>query len=340
MPTAPTPTRILITDFVWPSTAPEREVLAAGLGDVGGVEVIEAPDGSEATLARLAADCDGIMTCFAQVTPAVVRAAERCRVISRYGVGVDNIAVDVATELGIPVTYVPDYCVDEVSDHVLALLLTWNRQVGFYDGLARAGRWEGTPSPHPLTRLRGQTIGIVGFGRIGRVVADKARAFGLDVVVFDPYLPADAALPDGVAAASLDDLLTASDYVTVHTPLNDETRGLIGAAAFQRMKPSAYIINCARGPIIDEPALIDALRTGQIAGAGLDVMESSAPPADHPLFSMDNVIVTPHVAFLSQQSVLELEVRTAQATVDVLQGRMPEFLVNPAALPRSRVALQ
>ena len=148
-----TTTRILITDFVWPSTAPEREVLAAGLGD--GVEVIEVPDGSEATLAGLAADCDGIMTCFAQVTPAVVRAAERCRVISRYGVGVDNIAVDVATELGIPVTYVPDYCVDEVSDHVLALLLTWNRQVGFYDGIAKAGRWEGAPSPASADPIAG-----------------------------------------------------------------------------------------------------------------------------------------------------------------------------------------
>ena len=329
-----TPTRILITDFVWPSNAPEREVLTAGLGDA--VEVVEAPDGSEDTLAALAVDCDGIMTCFAQVTPAVVRAAERCRVISRYGVGVDNIAVDVATELGIPVTYVPDYCVDEVSDHVMALLLSWNRQVGFYGSLAKAARWEGTASPHPLTRLRGQTIGIVGFGR---VVADKARAFGLDVVVFDPYLPGDATLPDGVSAATMDDLLAASDYVTVHTPLNEETRELIGRREFERMKPSAYIINCARGPIVDEPALVGALRAGQIAGAGLDVMESASPPAAHPLFAMDNVIVTPHVAFLSQQSVLELEVRTARATVDVLQGRMPEFLVNPAVLPHSRVAL-
>ena len=194
------PTRILITDFVWPSTAPERDVLAAGLGH--DVHVIEAPDGSEATLTALAADCDAIMTCFAQVTPAVVQAAQRCHCISRYGVGVDNIAVDVATQLGIPVTYVPDYCVDEVSDHVMALLLTWNRQVGFYDAVAKTGRWEGTPSPHPLTRLRGQTIGIVGFGRIGRAVADKARAFGLSVLAFDPYLPADANLPDGVSAAT------------------------------------------------------------------------------------------------------------------------------------------
>lgn len=332
------PLRILITDFVWPATAPERAVLAAGLGD--GVEVVEAPDGSEATLAALAADCDGIMTCFAQVTPAVVRAAERCRVISRYGVGVDNIAVAVATELGIPVTYVPDYCVDEVSDHVMALLLAWNRQVGFYDRLAKAGRWEGAASPHPLTRLRGQTIGIVGLGRIGRAVAAKARAFGLAALAYDPYLASDAALPDGVTAVSLDELLAAADYVTVHTPLNDETRGLIGAEALARMKPAAYLINCARGPIVDERALYAALRDGQIAGAGLDVMESAAPPADHPLFALDNVIVTPHVAFLSQQSVLELEVRTAQATVDVLQGRMPEFLVNPAVLPHSRVRLR
>ena len=327
--------RILITDYVWPSTRPEREALAAV-----NAEVVEAPDPSEATLAALAADCDAIMTCFAQVTPAVVRAAERCRVISRYGVGVDNIAVDVATALGIPVTYVPDYCVDEVSDHVMALLLTWNRQVGFYDAAAKAGRWEGVPSPHPLTRLRGQTIGIVGFGRIGRAVAAKARAFGLSAVAHDPYLPDDAPLPDGVTAASLDDLLAAADYVTVHTPLNDETRGLIGTPALARMKPSAYLINCARGSIVDETALYTALREGHIAGAGLDVMESASPPADHPLFLLDNVIVTPHVAFLSQQSVLELEVRTARATVDVLQGRMPEFLVNPAVLPHSRVKLR
>lgn len=338
MPTVTNSTRILITDFVWPSTGPERAVLAAGLGDA--VQVVEAPDGAESTLAALAADCDAIMTCFAQVTPAVVRAAGRCRVISRYGVGVDNIAVDAATELGIPVTYVPDYCVDEVSDHVMALLLAWNRQIGFYDGIAKAGRWEGVAAPHPLIRLRGQTMGIVGFGRIGRAVADKARAFGLSILVSDPYLPADAALPDGATAAALDELLAGADYVTAHTPLNAATQGLIDARALSLMKPSAYLINCARGPIVDEEALYAALRDGVIAGAGLDVMESAAPPAGHPLFALDNVIVTPHVDFLSQQSVRELEVRTAQATVDVLQGRMPEFLVNPAVLPHSRVALR
>ena len=329
------PPRILITDFVWPSTGPERLVLA----EIG-AEVVEAPDGSEDTLVALATDCDGIMTCFAQVTPRVVQAAQRCRVISRYGVGVDNIAVDVATELGIPVTYVPDYCVDEVSDHVMALLLTWNRQVGFYDRMAKAGKWEGVASPHPLTRLRTQTIGVIGFGRIGRAVARKARAFGLAVLVYDPYLPADAALPDGMSASTFESVLAGSDYVTLHTPLNDDTRGLIDDCAINHMKSSAYLINCARGPIIDETALYKALRDERIAGAGLDVMESATPPASHPLFELDNVIVTPHVAFLSQQSVLELEERTARATVDVLQGRMPEFLVNPAVLSHSRIALQ
>ena len=326
--------RVLVTDYVWPSTVPEREVLA----EIG-AEIIESPGPSEDTLATLAEDADAIMTCFAQVTERVVRSAQKCRVISRYGVGVDNIAVDTATSLGIPVTYVPDYCVDEVSDHVMALLLTWNRQVGFYDGVAKQGRWEGVPSPVPLIRLRGCRLGIVGMGRIGRAVAGKARAFGMDVLAHDPYIPEGQSAGDGITLVDLPTLLSESDYVTIHTPLNDETRGLIGVNEFRQMKSSAYIINCARGPIIDEPALVAALRDGQIAGAGLDVMEEAAPPAGHPLFGMNNVIITPHVAFLSRQSVLELEVRTAKATADVLQGRMPEFLVNPAVLPHSRVKL-
>ncbi len=326
--------RVLVTDFVWPSTQPEREVLASI-----GAEIIEAPDGSEDTLASLAADVDAIMTCFAQVTSKVVEAAGKCQVISRYGVGVDNIAVSTATKEGIVVTYLPDYCVDEVSDHVVALMMTWNRQIQFYDGVAKEGRWEGVRSPVPLVRLRGQVMGIIGFGRIGRAVAVKAHALGLDVLAHDPYLPPEAALPPGVAAVDMPTLLARSDFVTVHTPLNEDTRGLIGAEAFAEMKPNAFVINCARGPIIDEDALYQALRDGRIAGAGLDVMEQGHPPADHPLFALSNVLVTPHVAFLSQQSVLELEVRTAQATADVLSGRMPEFLVNPDVLPHSRVKL-
>jgi D-3-phosphoglycerate dehydrogenase len=279
------------------------------------------------------------MTCFAQVTPRVVRAAKRCLVISRYGVGVDNIAVDTATAEGIVVTYLPDYCVDEVSNHVMALLLTWNRQVGFHDAMARQGHWGGAPAPVPLVRLWGRTLGIIGLGRIGRAVANKARAFGLTILACDPYLPPEATLPQGVHVADLSTLLRESDYITLHTPLNAETRGLIGAREMGMMKPTAFLINCARGPIIDEAALYAALRDRRIAGAGLDVMEQAAPSADHPMFQLDNLLVTPHVAFLSQQSVHELEVRTAQATADVLMGRMPQFLVNPAVLPHARVKL-
>ena len=315
--------RVLVTDTVWPSTGPEQEVL-----DRIGAEIIEAPEASEPTLASLAVDVDAIMTCFAQVTSTVVRAAKKCQVISRYGVGVDNLAVATATEEGI-----------EVSDHVMALLLSWNRQIGFYDALAKEGRWSGVASPVPLVRLRGRTLGIAGLGRIGRAVAAKAQAFGLDVLAHDPYMPDGISPPSNVRLVDLPTLLAESDYVTLHTPLNDETRGYIGAGEFAMMKTSAFIINCARGPIIDEDSLYAALRDGQIGGAGLDVMEVAAPPADHPLFALDNVLVTPHVAFLSQQSVLELEVRTAQATADVLQGKMPEFLGNPAVVPHSRVKL-
>ena len=326
--------RVLVTDYVWPSTRPEREVLSSI-----GAEIIEAPDPSEDTLADLASDADAIMTCFAQVTDRVVRAARKCLVISRYGVGVDNIAVDTATAEGIPVTYVPDYCVDEVSDHVMALLLTWNRQIGFYGQEAKQGRWEGVRSPVPLVRLRGSTIGVLGLGRIGRAVSVKAKAFGMNVLAHDPYLPQSDAVTLGIRLVDLATLLAESDYVTIHTPLNPQTQGLIGAPELARMKPTAFLINCARGPIIDEAALYAALSERRIAGAGLDVMEQAAPAASNPIFSLDNVVVTPHVAFLSQQSVHELEVRTAQATVDVLQGRMPQFLFNPAVLPHSRVQL-
>ncbi len=304
-----------------------------------GAELVEAPDTREETLVALAADADGIMTCFAQVTAKVIIAAKQCLVISRYGVGVDNIAVDSATQEGIAVTYVPDYCVDEVSDHVMALLLTWNRQIGFYDAVAKRGEWAGTSSPVPLTRLRGQKLGILGLGRIGRAVADKGRAFGLEILGHDPYLSDNQSGPADVRLMDLPGLLAEADYLTVHTPLNQQTQGLLGMEQFRLMKPTAYVINCARGPIIDEPALYLALRDGVIAGAGLDVMEQAAPPADHPIFKLDNVLVTPHVAYLSQQSVHELEVRTAQATVDVLQGRMPQFLVNPQVLAHSRVQL-
>ena len=328
--------KVLTTDYVWSSVEPEREVLGAA-----GIELAVAPDANEDTLISMVGDVDGILTCFAQVTENVVRAAEKCVVIGRYGVGVDNIAVDAATELGIAVTYVPDYCVDEVSDHVMALLLAWNRRIVPLDRSVRTGGWGSLGLGMRMMRLRGKTLGVVGFGRIGRAVCTKALAFGFEVLTSDPYLSADVAQEHGARMVDMPSLLRASDFVTLHSPLTPETTNLIGRAELEMMKPEAFLINAARGPLIDEAALYDALTSGAIAGAGLDVMVDAVPPPDHPLFKLDNVLVTPHTAFFSQEAVLELERRAAGEVASVLQGRMPDNLVNPAVLshpnPRHRL---
>ena len=320
--------KVLITDHVWPSTDPERAVLEAG----GAAEVVVAPDGDEATLIELARESDAIMTCFALVTENVVRAAERCVVIGRFGVGVDNIAVSTATELGIAVTYVPDYCVDEVSDHVMALLHAWNRKIVLFDRSVKEQGWGSQALTMRMMRLRGKTIGIVGFGRIGQAVAVKARAYGLNILAADPVVTSETVESFGGALVDLPTLLGESDFVSLHTPLTDETRNLIGRDQLAAMKPEAFLINAARGPLIDETALYDALRGGVIAGAGIDVMVDNVPPSNHPLLSLDNIIITPHVAFFSQESTLELEQRAAAEVVSVMQGRMPENLVNRAVL--------
>ena len=319
--------KVLITDHVWPTIDPERQVLEAG-----GAEVVVAPNGDEGTLIEMARDADAIMTCFALVTENVVRAAGQCRVIGRFGVGVDNIAVDTATELGIAVTYVPDYCVDEVSDHVMALLHAWNRRIVLFDRSVKEGGWGSQGLTMRMMRLRGKTIGIVGFGRIGQAVAAKARAYGLNILAADPVVPADAVKSLGGNPVDLDTLLEQSDFVTLHAPLTEGTRNLIGREELAKMKPEAFLINAARGPLIDEAALYDALASGKLAGAGLDVMVDNVPPRNHPLLSLDNIIVTPHVAFFSQESTLELEQRAAAEVVSVMQGRMPDNLVNRAVL--------
>lgn len=328
------PKKVLVTDYVWPDLEPERAVF-----DPLGIELVVSPSGDEQTLIDLARDADGILTCFAQVTPAVLQAAERMKVVARYGVGVDNIAVDDATGLGIAVTYVPDYCVDEVSDHVLAFLLAFNRRVVLFDNATKRDGWGSLELNLPMTRLRGLTIGVVGFGRIGRSAARKAQAFGLNVLVADPFVDAPLVEEAGGRLVELPALLAGSDFVTLHSPLNDDTRGMIGADELDAMKETAFLINCARGPLIDEPALIGALQNKGIAGAGLDVMESNHPPADHPLFGMDNVIVSPHVAFYSPESTRELQRRATESVAEVLGGHMPENLYNRAVIGKARAAL-
>jgi D-3-phosphoglycerate dehydrogenase len=328
--------KVLVTDYVWPSVEPERAVLARI-----GAELVVAPDGNEATLISMAKDVDGILTCFAQVTDQVVRAAQKCVVIGRYGVGVDNIPVDTATELGIAVTYVPDYCVDEVSDHVIGLLLAWNRRIALFDRSVKTTGWGSVALDMPMLRLRGKKLGIIGFGRIGRVVCQKALAFGFEVLAYDPYVSADAVAQQGGKMVDRQTLLRQADFITLHAPLTPATRNLIGQAELALMKPTACLINCARGPLIDEEALYEALKNKRLGGAGLDVLVDAHPSPDHPLLKLDDVIITPHVAFFSQEAVLELEERAAAEVASVLQGKLPANLVNQDVLshpnPRHRL---
>lgn len=321
------PKKVLITDYVWPSVDPEREVL-----EQANIELIVAPNGNEKTLADLAQDVDGILTCFAKVTENVVKSAQKCSVISRYGVGVDNIAVETSTEHGILVTYVPDYCVDEVSDHIMALILSWNRRIVLFDKDTKTNGWGNAGLGMRIMRLRGKKLGVVGFGRIGRVVASKARAFGLEILAYDPMLTADAVAEHGATMVELHTLLKESDFITLHSPLNPSTRNMIGKDELDLMKPEAFLINAARGGLIEEDALYNSLISKQIAGAGLDVVEDIAPELNHRILQLDNVIVTPHTAFFSQEAVLELEQRAAQEVVRALAGQMPENLINKEVL--------
>tara|TARA_B100001750_G_scaffold238416_1_gene244899 strand:- start:7179 stop:8171 length:993 start_codon:yes stop_codon:yes gene_type:complete len=323
--------KVLVTDYVWPSTDPERAVIEAG-----GAELVIAPDSDEDTLIELARDSDAIMTCFAKVTEKVVRAAENCLVVSRYGVGTDNIAVDVATELGIIVTYVPDYCVDEVSDHVLGMMLAWNRRIVMHNTDTKVNGWGNAGLGFRIMRLRGKRLGVVGFGRIGRAVADKARAFGMEVIASDPFVTAEQMAEVGVVKAETPELLSQCEFVTLHSPLIPQTQDMISVEEFGQMRSDAFLINCARGGLVDEEALYSALTSGAIAGAGLDVLVDLQPPLDHRIIQLDNVIVTPHTAFFSQEATLELEERAAEAVIDVFKGRMPANVFNKSVLESSR----
>jgi D-3-phosphoglycerate dehydrogenase / 2-oxoglutarate reductase len=325
--------KVLVTDYAWPSLDIERDVL----GSIGAQLVVAAsPD--EATLVDLAQDADAILTNWATVPPAALDVAARCVVVSRYGVGVDNIPVARATELGIAVSNVPDFCRDEVSDHTLALLLASARRVVHMSRETVRGVWSLEQGPQ-LRRVRGLTLGLVGYGSIARAVVPKAQAFGLRVVAYSPRL-APRVMEDGVEAVeSLDALLVQSDFVSLHAPLRPETAGMIGDEQLRLMKPSSYLINTSRGGLVDEDALYRALDEGWIAGAAVDVLVDEPPQPDLELLRLDGLVVTPHAAFYSDAAIAELQRRAAENVATALQGRLPPTLVNPAVArsPRLRI---
>lgn len=263
----------------------------------------------------------------------VIRRMPHCRVIARYGIGVDNVDAGAATERGVLVTNVPDYCVDEVATHTVALILAASRRLPANLQAVKRGDWS-FAAMKGAAALSSQTVGLVGFGRIGRAVADKLRSLVEEIVVFDEMVDDEVIVGAGATAVLFDGLVRRVDYLSLHCPLTDETRGLVDAAVLEAMKPDAWLINTARGEIVNEKALIDALKRGVIGGAALDVLSNEPPEMDHPLLHLENAIVTPHVAHYSERAMSELQRRTAEAARTVLEGAVPESPVNPEVTSR------
>jgi D-3-phosphoglycerate dehydrogenase len=316
---------VAVADSVFPNLDPAREVLSKI-----GAELRLAEKPTPEGIVQVARDADAVLVTYAKITGEMLRQMPRCRIIARFGVGVDNVDIAAATDAGIVVTRVPDYCIDEVSDHTLALLLALVRKIPFANSRAHAGRWE-MSAVVPIHRLRGRVLGLAGFGKIPQLVTPKAKAFGLRVVTYDPYVAQEVTTAADVERVDFAELVKISDYISIHTPLMPETQGLFNADVFRKMKPTAYLINTARGPIVDEAALAHALDAGELAGAALDVL-SQEPPTASPLMGRDNVILTPHMSFYSEESLVELQTKAAEEVVRVLTGQPPRNPVNPQAL--------
>lgn len=314
--------KVVITDCDHPSIEIERKVLS----EIN-PEFILAQCETEDEVIEAAKDADGIINQYAPITRRVVESLKRCKVIARYGVGVDNIDVEAATEHKIIVANVPDYCIDEVSTHTMALILACARGITLLDSKIREKKWDFTLAK-PLFRTKGKILGLFGLGRIARVVAQKASGFGFKIIAYDPYVSKN---DDGIELVEFSKLLSNSDFISIHSPLTDETRYLFGENKLRAMKKTAYLINTSRGPIVDEEALYKALKKRWIAGAALDVMEKEPPDWKNLLPKLDNLIITPHISFYSEESYVELKTKTAKAVLSVLKGGLPRAMVNPQA---------
>ena len=299
-----------------------------------GARIVPAGARSEAEILNRCSEADALMVVFAPITRNVIAGLKHCQLIVRYGVGVDNIDVAAATERGIPVAYVPDYCLDEVSNHVMMLLLASARKLRPLLGRVASGD-TALDNLQPLLRgvgaISGETLGLLGFGKIARMVAQKARAFGLRLLAYDPYVAPAEMEATGVEATDLENLLAGSDYVSCHLPLLPTTRALLNADAFRRMKRNAYFINTSRGGVVDEPALVQALTEGWIAGAALDVVAQEPVRPDNPLAALPNVLLTPHTAYYSDLASRRLRSLAAGEVRRVLDGEPPTpgRCVNP-----------
>jgi len=313
---------IAVTDSVFPSLDPAKAALARLNPTLRMSKSSNADD-----ILSVAKDADAILVTYAKLTRDILLQLTKCKAIGRFGLGVDNIDLPTAKEKGIAVNYVPDYCIREVSDHAMALLLALIRKVPLANRLVQAGRWE-MPAVVPIRRLEGTVLGLVGFGHIPRLVVPKAQAFGMKVIAYDPFVKPEQFKALNVEGVDFDTLLKNSDYISVHAPLLPATRGMLNADAFAKVKKGVYIVNTARGPLIDEAALIAALDAKQVGGAALDVVTTEPLAKDSPLLNRDNVIVTPHTGFYSVEALEELQTKCAADVARVLSGEKAVYPIS------------
>lgn len=324
--------KVVVTDWEYADLRYEKEIL-----DHEDIDLIPAQCKTEEDVIEIAKDADGMINQYAPISQRVLDRLERCQIITRYGVGVNTIDIEAATEKGICVANVPDYCKDEVADHALALLMAWTRKVIVANHYVKNKVWDFKVT-QPIYRLRGKVLGLVGFGMIPQSLAEKVKPLGLQVVAHDPFVPESVARDKGVSLVTLEELCQQSDFLSVHAPLLASTTGMIGRDQFAKMKETAILINTSRGPVVDEQALIEALQTKKIAGAALDVVEEEPIPSDHPFLDMEQVILTPHVAWYSEESARELRYKAAMGVMDVLVHKeLPRYLVNRKVIPKKEL---
>lgn len=319
-------TLVAIADTVFPDWKPAEQVLASL-----NVELVRAETPDKDAILAVAKDAEALFVTYAQITAEVIAGLNNCKVIGRFGVGTDNIDIDAATKAGIVVTFAPLYCLDEVSDHAMSLLLSLARKIPFSDAMVKGGRWE-MPAVVPIRRFKGRTLGLVGIGNIAQAIIGKAQAFGIKTIAADPYAPDDVFAKNNTEKVDLDELYARSDYISVHAPLTPETQDMFSTDAFSKMRNDALLINTSRGPLVDVEALAKALDAGEIGGAALDVMPQEPPAAGNPLFGRDDVILTPHTGFYSEDALLDLQTTVASDVAAVLGGNRPKFPVNPKVL--------
>ncbi len=322
--------KVVISDYVWPNIDIEKNFF-----DSKNIELVVSKNKSD--LKKQIVDADGLLFCFESIDEDILRSSKNLKVAQRYGIGVDNINIEVATELGIVVSNIPDYCIDEVSDHAMSMILSLNRLLARDSDLVKKGLWNEIKKDKRVYRLSEATLGLLGFGRIGRRISKKAKNFGLKVIAYDPYINEKEI--DDVEIHSLNKVLKDSNIISLHLPLTEQTNHIIDTEQFDLMNKDTILINVSRGGLINEEALIENLNNGKIRGAGLDVIESSTDKTND-LFSFDNVIITPHTAFFSQESSEELQLRSSMQLYDVLTGSKPKFLINPDVLNHPSVELK